>query len=156
VLFRAQHYIQTSLPAPPPPLPLSLPSPFSLFLPCTGTAYNLHVDQMQTSNIGTQFRGHKILAIWEYIPSHSITKHHKASQSSVDRVVAVFTSISQNHTASLSITKRFGAHYPFHLGLRLSSHRITQSNDCRVHHNFGISKLSGSITQRCESIVRLW
>jgi len=37
-----------------------------LFIGRHGTAYNLHADQMQTSNIGTQFQGHKILAIWQY------------------------------------------------------------------------------------------
>lgn len=37
-----------------------------LFVSSNGAGYNLHVDQLQTSNVGTQFLGHKLLAIWSY------------------------------------------------------------------------------------------
>lgn len=36
------------------------------FVGGNGTAFNLHADQMLTSNIGSQFQGHKLLAIWGY------------------------------------------------------------------------------------------
>jgi len=37
-----------------------------LFIGGHNTAYSLHVDQLCTSNVGTQFFGHKLVAIWAH------------------------------------------------------------------------------------------
>lgn len=48
-----------------------------LFIGGHNTAYSLHVDQLQTSNIGTQFYGHKLLAIWAYPDAtHKVLDSH--------------------------------------------------------------------------------
>ena len=48
-----------------------------LFIGGHGSAYSLHVDQLQTSNIGTQFFGHKLVAIWSFPDmTHAILNSH--------------------------------------------------------------------------------
>lgn len=51
-----------------------------LFIGGHGTAYSLHVDQLQTSNIGTQLFGHKLVAIWAHPDATRsvLDSHHRS------------------------------------------------------------------------------
>jgi hypothetical protein len=51
-----------------------------LFIGGHGSAYSLHVDQLQTSNVGTQYFGHKLVAIWSFPDkTHAILDSHYRS-----------------------------------------------------------------------------